>query len=56
MTLEKQVQDMIDILTASKAEAIGADKGNKTAAKRLRSNNALLLPIIKAVKAQSLGK
>lgn len=55
-TMEKQVQDMIDILTASKVEAIGADKGNKTAAKRLRAGNALLLPIIKAVKAQSLGK
>jgi hypothetical protein len=55
-TMEKQVQDMIDILTANKAEAIGADKGNKTAAKRLRAGNSLLLPIIKAVKKQSLGK
>jgi hypothetical protein len=56
MTLEKQVQDMIDILTANKAEAIAADKGNKAAAKRLRAGNALLMPIIKAVKAQSLGR
>ena len=56
MTLEKQVQDMIDILTANKVEAIAADKGNKTAAQRLRLGNALLLPIIKAIKKQSLGK
>lgn len=55
-TMGKQVQDMIDILTANKSEAIAADKGNKTAAKRLRAGNAQLLPIIKAVKAQSLGK
>jgi len=55
-TMEKQVQDMIDILTANKLEAINADKGNATAGKRLRAGNALLLPIIKAVKAHSLGK
>jgi hypothetical protein len=55
-TMEKQVQDMIDILTANKEEAINADKGNKAAAGRLRKGNALLLPIIKAVKKQSLGK
>jgi len=56
MTLEKQVQDMIDICFASKIEAVGADKGNNAAAKRLRAGNALLMPIIKAVKAQSLGR
>lgn len=56
MTLEKQIQDMIDILTLNKTEAINADKGNKTAGKRLRAGNSLLLPIIKAVKKQSLGK
>jgi len=55
-TMEKQVQDMLDILTLNKTEAINADKGNKTAAKRLRASNALLLPIIKALKAQSLGR
>lgn len=56
MTLEKQIQDMIDILTANKVEAIAADKGNKAAAQRLRAGNSILLPIIKAVKKQSLGK
>ena len=56
MTMEKQVQDMIDILILNKAEAANADKGNKTAAKRLRAGNALLLPLIKAIKKQSLGK
>jgi hypothetical protein len=55
-TLEKQIQDMIDILTTNKEEASKADKGNITAALRLRKGNALLLPIIKAVKNQSLGK
>lgn len=54
-TMEKQIQDMIDILTASKAEAIKADGGNSSAA-RLRKGNASLLPIIKAVKNQSLRK
>lgn len=55
-TMEKQIQDMIDILTASKAEAIKADGGNSSAAARLRKGNASLLPIIKAVKNQSLRK
>ena len=55
-TLEKQIQNMIDILTENKVEAIKADNGNATAAKRLRAGNALLLPIIKEIKKQSLRK
>lgn len=55
-TLEEQVQDMIDVLVMAKEEAIAADKGNASAGRRLRTGIKQLLPIIKAVKAQSLGK
>jgi hypothetical protein len=55
-SMEKKVQEIIDILMVSKDEAVDADKGNKKAAKRLRANNAKVIPLIKELKAQSLGK
>jgi hypothetical protein len=56
MSMEKQVQDMIDILTANKSEAVAGDKGNKTAAKRLRAGIAVIPKMCKALKATTLGK
>jgi hypothetical protein len=56
VTLEKQLQDMIDTLEAIKAEAVKADGGNSAAARRLRAGMALIPPMIKAAKNQSLGK
>jgi hypothetical protein len=54
--MEDKIQQMIDILTTAKPDAAKADKGNAQAGKRLRASIASLLPMIKAVKAQSLGK
>lgn len=54
--MEEKIQSMIDILANAKVEAIKADKGNISAGARLRKLLPLLLPIIKATKAQSLGK
>lgn len=56
VTMTKQVQDMIDILTASMDDATKADGGNAQAGKRLRASTKELLPIIKEIKKQSLGK
>jgi hypothetical protein len=55
-TLEDQINDMISTLTEAKNEAVKADAGNASAGRRLRAEMAKIPKMIKAAKAQSLGK
>jgi len=56
MTMTEKIGEMITIIQSANIEAGNADRGNKAAGKRLRAYIASLLPIIKDIKKQSLGK
>ena len=55
-TLFHQTDDIIQICNAVMADASAADKGNKAAGRRLRTELSRIGPIVKTIRNQSLGK